>query len=228
MKVKAITLFSNDLKSQKKFYQETLGFELANETDDSFTVSVGWSNLTFKKAAEKFSYHYCFLIPSNKLEEALKWFKARTPIIRIENIYTNFFESWNARSFYFYDGNGNLAECIVRYDLKNDSNTSFTISDLLCLNEIGMPSNRIQSLNDTLRTELSSHFWKGNMQRFATNGSQEGLFLLVNNKVKKTWFPSKLRTQSSPFEATIETKKGCFNIEFADEELYISHKSTVQ
>jgi catechol 2,3-dioxygenase-like lactoylglutathione lyase family enzyme len=224
MKVKTITLYSNDLKSQKSFYQDTLGLAASNETEDSFSIEVGWTKMTFKKSSEKFCYHYCFLIPSNKLEEALGWFGSRLDIVPIEDNFTYFFESWNARSFYFYDGNGNLAECIVRYDLKNTSNTQFTSDDLLCINEIGMPSTHIPTLNDSLINEMGSHFWKGDMERFATNGSQEGLFLLVNNLIKKTWFPSSLPTQSSPFQATIETKKGLFDIEFVAGELKISKK----
>jgi hypothetical protein len=222
MRIKALTLFSNDLKSQKLFYQETLGFVPTDETDDSFTINVGWSNLTFKKSVEKFCYHYCFLIPSNKLEEALLWFSNRIGIVPIENKFTNFFEGWNARSFYFYDGNGNLTECIVRYDLDNPIDSPFTNSDLLCVNEIGMASGQIQMLNDTLEYEIDSYFWKGDKGRFATNGNQEGLFLLVNNENKKNWFPTKLRTESSPFAASIETKKGLFDIAFSNGEIKVS------
>ena len=225
MKVKAITLFSNDLKSQKSFYVETLGFIPSNETEESFTIKVGWTNLTFKKSTEKFCYHYCFLIPSNKLEEALVWFTSRLDLVQIEKEFTYFFESWNAKSFYFYDGNGNLAECIVRYDLDNPSESQFTSSDMLCVNEIGMPSKHVRKLNDTLANEMNSYFWKGDMERFATNGSQEGLFLLVNNDIKKTWFPTNLYTESSPFAAIVETKKGIFNIEFSDGEIKVSNKS---
>lgn len=218
-------MFSNDLQSQKAFYHETLGFDVLMETDDRFSLKVGWTILTFKKSNRKHLYHYCFLIPSNQQEEAIHWFSSKMDIIPIEDGLTYFFESWNAKSFYFYDGNGNLAECIVRYDLKNNLDSPFSHNNLLCVNEIGMPSNKIQTHNNTLEQEIKSYFWKGDSVRFATNGSQEGLFLLVNNEIKKTWFPTNLPTTSSPFLADVETRKGLFSVDFSEDGLKVTNKS---
>lgn len=225
MKIKTLTLLSNDLESQKTFYRDILGFTLSNESSESFTLSIGWSKLTFKKSKEKYYYHYCFLIPSNKFEEAYEWFSERMDIVSQEEETKFDFISWNAKSFYFYDGNGNIAECIVRYDLDNLADSSFNLSQLLCVNEIGAPSNNILKMNEILESQTGSVFWKGNFSRFGTNGDNEGLFLLVNNEVKKIWFPTQVPTQVSPFKAEIETGKGVFNISFSREGLTPLKKS---
>ena len=136
MKIKSITLLAKDLEAQKSFYRDTLGIDLVEESSYAFTIRIGWSTLTFRKSNEKYIYHYCFLIPSNKLDEALEWFGARLDILPIEEKYNYFFKNWNAKSFYFYDGDGHVAECIVRYDLDNPSPLPFGVSDLLCVNEI--------------------------------------------------------------------------------------------
>lgn len=219
MRIKSLTLFSNDLDSQRDFYRNVLGFDISNESIDSFSVSVGWSTLTFKKAEERHLYHYCFLIPFNKFDEAYEWFSKRLKLISLDEETTFEFENWNAKSFYFYDGNGNIAECIVRYDLSNESSPDFSISDLLCINEIGTPTYAIEEINNHIEATTGSQFWKGDYERFGTNGDNEGLFLLVNSRIKKSWFPTNLPTIPSTYEATIETGKGLFDIFYADQAL---------
>jgi catechol 2,3-dioxygenase-like lactoylglutathione lyase family enzyme len=218
MKIIELTIFTNKLKEQMDFYSKTLGFKVISKNNFEFEVQIGYSKLKFKKSEIDFKYHYCFLIPSNLLIEAIGWIKKRTNLIEIENgVFTQNFESWNADSIYFYDGGGNLAEFIVRKDLKNDDNGIFDISKILCVNEIGMPTNDISKINSQLENEMNSMFWRGDKERFGTNGTQDGLFLLVNNLKKDTWYPTEVRTQSSPFEAKVKIADKLYFIEFTDE-----------
>ncbi len=223
MKIRKLTLLTNKLEEEKLFYSNTLGFELKKEGSDSFTIRVGWSELTFKRSKEKHTYHYCFLIPSNQLHEALEWMEERVEIIAIENEgKIQWFDTWNARSFYFYDASGNLAEFIVRYDLENESNREFGISSLLCVNEIGMATTQVEHLNSQLERQLSTQFWKGDLVRFATNGSQEGLFLIPNYEIKTVWFPSRQPIVPEPFETTIENEGVLYDLNFRNEQLEIT------
>jgi len=219
MKIREITLFTNKLSDQKDFYKNSLGFEVLEEDKDEFSVQIGYSKLSFKKSMKNYKYHYCFLIPSNKLDESIDWLNKRLNIIKIEgNRITQKFESWNAKSVYFYDGSGNLAEFIVRYDLRNERPEKFDLSQILCVNEIGMPTTNVERLNSELEHRLNSKFWKGDLKRFGTNGTQNGLFLLVNNDVKKNWFPTELETESSPFSAIVDVNMKHHKIEFVDGE----------
>lgn len=222
MKIKSLTLFTNQLSEQKDFYTKTLGFELLDNAKDDFTVQVGFTKLKFKLSEEDCKYHYCFLIPSNKLNESLAWLQERLQLIKTEGerVIQNF-ERWNADSIYFYDGAGNLAEFIVRYDLQNESEEMFDLSQILCVNEIGMPTNDVAKINGQLEENLNSKFWKGDLERFGTNGTQNGLFLLVNNELKKTWFPTELETQSSPFDAIVDVEGNVFDIKFYNQELSV-------
>ncbi len=223
MKLKSLTLFTNQLLEQKNFYTKILGFELLDNEKDSFAIQVGITKLKFKWSEEDFKYHYCFLIPSNKLNESISWLQDRLKLIHIEEdrVIQNF-ESWNADSVYFHDGAGNLAEFIVRYDLKNEREEEFSLSQILSVNEIGMPTNNVAKINAALEEKLNSKFWKGDLKRFGTNGSQNGLFLLVNNELKKTWFPTELITQSSPFDAIVEVDENRFDINFVKQEMKIT------
>jgi len=215
MKIKEIKLFTNKLSEQRKFFEEVLEFGVRTENDNIFSIQVGNTKLIFEKSELNHKYHYCFLIPSNKLDESIDWLNKRLDIIKIEkDRVKQKFESWNAESIYFYDGSGNLAEFIVRYDLKNNQQENFNLLQILCVNEIGMPTNNVRKINSELENQLNSKFWKGDCERFGTNGTQNGLFLLVNNEVKKNWFPIELKTESAPFEALIEVENICYKIVF--------------
>ncbi len=230
MKIREITLFTNQLTEQLYFYKKTLGLEILRNSIRNFTFQVGFTKVTFEASEQKHIYHYCFLIPSNQLVAAIKWLNNRLDIIKIEDerIIQNV-ESWNADSVYFYDGVGNIVEFIVRYDLKNESkNKKFDISQIICLNEIGMPTKNIAELNQKLETELNSKFWKGDLEYFGANGTQEGLFLLLNNEIKKEWFPTDLATESSPFYGIFEVGNCLYAMQFKKEKMNVFDKMEVQ
>lgn len=228
MQIKTLTLYTNDIKKQKTFYNKIFGLPIIETKEHEFTVRVGTTKLIFKEGKNDSKYHYCFLIPSNKLNEAVNWLKERLTIVKInQKQETQFFESWNAEAVYFYDGNNNLVEFIARYDLKNDTKTPFDNSQIINVNEIGMSSNnKIAQLNKVLEQHTKSKFWKGDLERFGTNGDQNGLFIMVNNTIKKEWFPTTIFPESLPFTALIEVENSEFNIEFKNEELTLREQET--
>ncbi len=220
MKIRKLKLYTNKLELEKIFYSQTLGFEITESNSNYFTLRIGWSELTFEKTEKEYKYHYCFLIPSNKLEQAMEWMEKRVRIVDIENgRKTQRFESWNADSFYFFDASGNIAEFIVRHDLNNETNTDFSISDVLCVNEIGMPTNNVEKINNELKNNFGTEFWKGDIKRFGTNGSQEGLFLLPNYEIKDIWFPTKIELKPQPFKALIENNNQKYELEYKNEKI---------
>ena len=220
MKIRKLKLYTNKLELEKIFYSQTLGFEITESNSNYFTLRIGWSELTFEKTEKEYKYHYCFLIPSNKLEQAMEWMEKRVRIVDIENgRKTQRFESWNADSFYFFDASGNIAEFIVRHDLNNETNTDFSISDVLCVNEIGMPTNNVEKINNELKNNFGTEFWKGDIKRFGTNGSQEGLFLLPNHEIKDIWFPTKTELKPQPFKVLIENNNQKYEMEYKDEKI---------
>lgn len=227
MYIKSLTLYVSNLEKQKIFYNTILGFKIANELENEFAIQVGTTKLTFKENKTDYKYHYCFLIPSNKFTEAVEWLKKRLTIIKIDkDTETQIFESWNAESVYFYDGNENVVEFIARYNLKNDINIPFDTSQIINVNEIGMPSsNKIKELNQQLEEITNSKFWKGSLDRFGTNGNQNGLFLLVNNAIKKEWFPTTIFPEVSPFKTIINVDEKDFSIEYKNEKLKILIKN---
>mgnify|MGYP000875189366 CR=1 FL=1 len=222
MRIKKLQLFTHKLEAEKDFYVNSIGMELVSEQEDSFTLNIGWSELTFTKSEQTHLYHYCFLIPANQLNEALAWMEKRTSIIETEKgKKTQRFENWNADAFYFHDASGNLAEFIVRYDLKNESSLPFHASSLCAVNEIGMPTIDVEKSNSFLEDNFNTQFWKGDKVRFGTNGDQEGLFLLPNYTIKDRWFPTNEILRPEPFEVVFEQNKNEYGFVFNGEEIEI-------
>lgn len=224
MRIKQLDLYTQDLTAQREFYIGTLGAKLMNESITSFTIEIGWSQLTFIESKEKHEYHYCFLLPENQLIEALNWFEKRIPIVETEEGKIVHFENWNARSFYFYDGSGNIAECIVRHDLNNQSDKTFDFNSLQGVNEMGLPT---PSIPDTL-AQFNAHFpleiWRGDTDRFAGCGDLEGLFLLPNYSVKKIWFPSEIEITPTDFTCVVDVNDQNFEVSFKDSDIQIQKK----
>ena len=222
MKFKELTLFTNELAKQKHFYSVVLGFELIEDQKKEFSLKIGWSKLRFVETEVNYTYHYCFLIPSNQLHASLEWLSNRTKTIEIspgEKIVN--FEDWNADAFYFLDGSGNIAEFIVRYDLKNEVNADFNCNSILGLNEIGIATKDISSINKQLQDSIGTKLYKGDLIRFGTNGSAEGIFLLPNYALKDTWFPTVIKIKPEPFEAIVENNSNQFSVVYRNEKLFI-------
>ena len=227
MKFKQSILYTDKLQAQFDFYTKTLGLPVTHNTPTSFTMQLGWTSMTFKATDRPTLYHYCFLIPSHHLDRALSWMLDRWEVIEIESErMIEPMKDWNARSFYFYDGAGNIAECIERFDLTMQDVGSFGKEHLLGLNELGLPCTDISQLQDQLSSAIGSVPWKGNDHRFGTHGDQEGLILLPNYKVKTTWFPTGEQINPQPFELTLEHLGKLHRITFEDEKLEIRALAT--
>ena len=225
MIIKELTLYTNELEREKKFYTQTLGFDFEENCSNMFSVKIGRTKLNFQQTEISYRYHYCFLIPANQLASAIKWLENRVTIIEIEKgRVIQRFESWNADSIYFYDGSGNIAEFIVRYDLKNESEEEFGLSSIISVNEMGLATKNVAKTNQQLTDGINSEFWKGNKLRFGTNGDQEGLFLLPNYEIKKEWFPTELKVTPAPFKSVILNKGKEYIVVYENEEIKITMK----
>ncbi len=226
MKVTYLNLYTNKLQAQRNFYTEVLGLNQVNDGPDYFEVQTGWTRLRFTASESEHIYHYCFLIPSNQLHEAFAWFDQNANVVRVDDFEDlHHFESWNARAFYFVDGDNNIAECIVRYDLNNESALPFSPKNLLCVNEIGLPTTDVEATNTQLENELNTPFWKGNKYRFGTNGDQEGIFLLPNPELKPNWYPTMVELRPEAFEAQIVQNGVSYNVSFDGKTLHTQEKT---
>lgn len=193
MKIKELTLSTTDLLYTEKFYAEVLNFKIQDKNSIKITFIVGESLLTFLlcETITKPTCHFAFLVPNHKIEETKIWISNKIKILETgnkENIVT--FENWKAQSFYFYDNNRNLLECIAREDFSDDHFIPSTAPYVININEVGIATDLPLFLSEILiqKTKIN-YFAKGPVRDdFAALGNEEGLFVI--SKDDRNWFPT--------------------------------------
>lgn len=197
MTILEIQLLTNSLAETEHFYKEIMGFKLLTKTGKQLDFQIGKTVLRFLESDEFHNpvYHFAFDIPENKLLEALEWIRDRAKLIPFEGNEIIDFSNWHAKSFYFYDNNGNILECIVRYDLRNNSEKQFKADSFLKISEIGFVVKDVLDFCDELNMEYKTDFFsmqpKG--ETFSVLGDNNGLFIISGES--RNWFPSPHKAQ---------------------------------
>ena len=196
MKLQEIRLQTNRLFPLYHFYKNVLELPVSDDSDTHFTIQSGLSKLIFEKADDPLSYpnyHFAFNIPSNRIHEAYDWLKERTELLWIEEYksYIADFTNWNAKSVYFLDPAGNIAELIARADLNDIINEQFSSKHIRSVSEIGIvfPESSFQrSIEQLLKDHTLEYFSKQPpLEKFCAIGNDEGLFIIVPEN--RSWYP---------------------------------------
>jgi catechol 2,3-dioxygenase-like lactoylglutathione lyase family enzyme len=210
MKIKELIIYTDKLNEQLDFYVDVLELQLLKRTSQSGSLKIGSSILTFKWKENVRPYHFAFNIPSNKENEALIWLKKRVKVLSFEGNEIADFKNWNAKAIYFYDEDLNIVEFISRKDLRNYNKANFSSKSILNISEIGMATTQIEKTYYKLNEIQKIDVFDGNFERFCAIGNDEGMFILVNPKMKK-WFPTDDEVFLSDFELV-----GDYNFEFVN------------
>ncbi|ESU28866.1 hypothetical protein FLJC2902T_14630 [Flavobacterium limnosediminis JC2902] len=200
MQISEVHLLTNSLSETEFFYKEKLSLKVIEQTDELLSFQTGTSKLCFhlSDAIQKPVYHFAFDIPENKLKAGLKWMRGKAELIPYEpNQYIVDFSNWNAKSFYFYDNNGNILECIVRYDLQNVVNEKFSSASFLKISEIGFVADNVFGFCDEVNQRYETDYFikQPKRENFSVLGDDHGLFIVSDEK--RNWFPT--MNQAKPF-----------------------------
>lgn len=199
MEILEIELLTNDIEGTLGFYAEILGLQIISRNKDWVSFAAGATKLTFRfSKTEKPIYYFAFDIPNNQLLEAFAWVESRTEILEVippDKIAD--FHNWNAKSFYFYDNNGNILECISRFNLENKSEKTFGGALIVSISEIGFVAKDVSKFCDELvsKCRLPVFSMQPKLDKFIVLGTETGLFILASEG--KDWYPTK--TKAKPF-----------------------------
>ena len=189
-----VQLYTDKIEQLFNYYSETIKAFVVERTDSSFTLNFGDSMLSFKQVSDGSSpvYHYAINIPANKFMQAKNWLQKKTKLlIDSQNGKDEvFFGHWNAHAIYFKDPAGNIGELIARHTLANEKEGDFALEDLLCISEVGIPSEN----PDDAGAKLSSAF--GLKQYSNSNmfiGDENGLFVIP--PIGRLWIPERMKKQ---------------------------------
>jgi catechol-2,3-dioxygenase len=218
MKIKELTLLTSNLENIKSFYSNILKLKISKECKDFIEFIIGNTILRFEISQKQTSYHFAINIPSNKIEEAHNWQKEKTKLIRHEQNEIITFESWNARSIFFYDPENNIVEFIARQNLNNQTKDNFSENSFIGISEIGTPVINIKETFDLLNDNLGLDIYDGNFERFCAVGDENGLFVLIDKNNKK-WFPSMDEAFFSPYKIKVENRNTSAQLSYKDGQL---------
>jgi catechol-2,3-dioxygenase len=78
MELRKLKLFSKDISAQYNFYKNLLGFEVEFFEKNQISISTGSTQLFFEEDQQSnFIYHFAFLIPNQKLEQAISFLEKK-------------------------------------------------------------------------------------------------------------------------------------------------------
>lgn len=220
MIVEKLTLQSHNFLRQYQFYVETLGFELLEQTENSFSVKAGNSTLVFKKSATKCYYHFAFNIPAFQILDALDWMQQRVDILKYQGDLIVDFPNWNAKAFYFFDADNNIVEFIDRRNLDAATGKAFSIENLLEISEVGLPVNNILQTFQSLNKQTAIEKYSGDLTTFCSAGDEHGLFIIVDQN-NKNWLPTDLPARAYPFELHFKCGSVKYLLKYAGEEVIL-------
>ncbi|QOS77355.1 VOC family protein [Paenibacillus sp. JNUCC31] len=197
-----VRLYTARLEDIKHFYIDILGLQLLEESEHSFTLRVGLTKMIFMRseADQNPFYHFAWLIPTNRFQEAKAWAAARVRLSRHEDQDETYSTNWDSHSLYFEDPAGNILELIAHHPLHNESDHPFSEKELLQVCEVGLVTEDVLSTVDELE-RMGLKRWREISDTFAPIGDANGLFIVV--KKERTWFFSEQKSNIYPLEVSI-------------------------
>ncbi|NBB21162.1 hypothetical protein GVN20_17485 [Runella sp. CRIBMP] len=197
MTIKELTLLSDNLAETKQFYARILGLPIVSENTSALSFAAGATLLCFEQSTNlRPHYHFAFNIPYTSVMDAFSQMSKKVEILPIsENSKLADFVNWNAKSFYFYDNNGNILEFIGRNDLPDRDKMDSPF--ILSVSEIGLP---VENVKDECEKLINQHHLgyfdkQPPSDTFSVIGEDTGLLIIV--PVGRNWYP----TENHPSEA---------------------------
>jgi len=215
MIIKELKLFTSQIKAQTEFYSEVLGLRVLDGAMNKVSFQVGNSILHLEYKEDATPYHFAINIPANKEQEALHWLKSRLRILKDGQDEIIDFKAWNAKAIYFYDQDKNIVELIARRNLDNASEANFNVGQFLEISEIGVPTNDLEWLYNTLNNSMGLSIYDGGFGNFCAVGDENGLFICIN-KDNKTWYPTQDKAYVSDFEVIALQKGKQYSVNYRD------------
>ncbi len=212
MKIKHLTLDCANLQEQKYYYTKKFAFDVVDESEESITLRLGSSMLTFSENRLKKSYyHFALNIPYDAVNKAMRWLEKKVDIIETAEGKIQDFPNWKARSVYFLDPAGNVVEFIGRERVEANSRTVFNEKDIINISEVGVPVFQVSEAFKIISQESGLPKFDCDASTFCASGDDEGLFIIVD-KAEKTWFPTDEAAKAYPLKVLFENEKKTYTL----------------
>ena len=188
MEIKSLRIYSQNFKEQLHFYKEVLGFKISSITE-SFKVLCKENELIFERSDDVFYYHFAFLIPTGSLRSAIEFLREKGIELLLHNG-REIIDFKTGEAIYFYDKDENIVEFIERPDLDYPHKNTFSINDVIKLNEIGLPVDNPKEMAYNLITNYGIR--PINKDAFTSEFCWVGDFngVIIVTKKGRNWLPT--------------------------------------
>lgn len=170
-----------------RFYRDVLQLPLSGNS-----VRIGWSTLECVQAQQPVgSVHLAFNVAPARFDAAAAWIGARAALLTDPHGQERFQldGAWQSQSVYFAGPDGAVLELIARNALQDapTGEGAFHGSELLCLSEIGLPSNNVAAVTSSVGHHFGVQPFAPTLEGFAALGDDHGLLIVVDQA--RRWFP---------------------------------------
>jgi hypothetical protein len=196
----------------RNFYMDRLELDAEDRDGGSglVAVRVGSGILRFSEAdpdAAPF-YHFAFLVPGDRFEEAQSWLAERAQLLpdpETGNVIFDF-DNWSALACYCLDPVGNIVELIAHRGVsETKTQQPFRGSDLVGFSELGLVVPDKAASAAELEQERRLHVWDGEVnhpQRLAFVGERGRTFIL--SPIGRGWLPTDRPAEMHPLRVVVE------------------------
>lgn len=197
----SVLLYTNKLKELRRFYMNVLDLDIKTSNEDSFSLSIGSSELIFKASEHPHFYHYAINIPGNQFSMLKFRLKERISLNREGGRDEVYFPSFDADSMYFEDPAGNIIELIGRR--KNDlfGDPSFSEA-FLNISEVGIVSPHLEELSDDLQ-DIGLPLQGARLNKESVNFFGRGEAFIIVVPPERKWYFSKQISDVFPLEISL-------------------------
>ncbi len=205
MEIKTLKIFSKEIESQKTFYTDVLGFNFENSSN-GFSISTKENTLQFEKSETDFYYHFAFLIPTGSIPQAIDFLEQKN-IKLLPHQGNKIIQFDSGRAIYFYDKDYNIVEFIERPLLNYPHIRTFSIKEIIKLNEIGLPHTDPKGFSNLLIsqygiTPLNKYSFS---DTFCWVGDHNGVIIIT--KEGRNWLPTKKPSMVNDFIVHYKNEK---------------------
>lgn len=180
-----------------------LELEIANATDEKFTVTIGTSSVTFKQYDEPAFYHFAINIPGNQFSQMKYWITDKIKLNCDRGRDEIYFPNFDADSMYFYDAAGNIVELIGRRN--RDLFGNLTSAAFLNISEIGMVTPFVSEVGEQLQ-DLGIPLYSGTeVDPSGINFLGKGDTFIVLVPPERKWFFSDKQAKVYPLEIILNS-----------------------
>lgn len=196
MRIRELTLATNDVAAQSTFWGRTLGLPVQDAVNAT-EVSFRQSTVRFEQAPTGLDprYHFAINVPRGSIDEAAAWIEDRHELLAFHDdpdvpegatiVHTD----RGASALYFLDAAGNVAELIANDNLDDRLEEPFGQQSLLEVAEIGIATSDTAATSAAIQEVLSAEILWGGREGWLLTAIGDDHGVVIVAPTGRGWIP---------------------------------------